>query len=749
MAGRKRTTDYGKVHALAESGKKPAEIARAIGVSTATVSRALKTEKLAVSKGGTYGELGVTGLQRWGGSVSEDYLAEWNSLPKMVKLVRKMMDHPVMAATTFAVEMLVRSAKLNVEQASDEAQDVEAKEFLESCVDDMSHSWSEHMGQAITMAWYGFAPFEIVYKRRLGSDREPSSKYDDGRIGWRKFGYRSPDTLSSGNEWEFDKHGGIQGMNQTPPGIGMPVFIPIDKMLLYRTTSVKNNPQGRSALRGAYIPWYFSKNFSEIEGIAAERTGTGMPVMYLGTGTKLEGANSDFDKARDIVRNTRTDEQMGIVIPYPKQTSEGRGALFELVSPASRGMIDFGEAITRYNQQIAQVLLAQFIFFGLTERGTQALAVRTTDFFAQAVTGWLDNIADTLNRFGVDRLFDLNAGEFGALTDYPKITFAPIGQEDIAGVVTAISEAIKSNAISADDSVERTLRQMLDLPELEVKTIKKKPIPPQLLPFAGGQQPGQETPGHNDPALDVAEGEKTPEAQAFAASRFRGPRSRRTWEKEINKYQVQIGLIYDKWLQDLANELEEADPDEHQDIIDRELAVLATALTMAGRSAIVGAGNMGLGARPPSPAYLAALSKKIQENEDYVDSSFIPAAKTRLQDALRDPDVQAAGVIGLMGYMAALGSRAQQYAGAAWTAVQIGVGEAAKQTELEGGGAVRWILDEEAQHCPDCPAFAGEYESIDDLLAVTNGRLPGEVRCDGNCRCSLEVQDASGGWSRP
>ena len=740
MAGRKRTANYEKIHELKDAGKKPAEIAKSLHVSTATVSRALKVETMAAVKGG-YGEMGVTGLNRFGGAISEDYVQDWNSLPRMVKTVRRMLDHPIVAAVAFAVEMLVRSATLHVEPASEEKADIDAADFLDTCIHDMSHSWSEHMAQAISMAWYGFAPFETVYKRRLGSERDPASKHDDGRIGWRKFGYRSPDTLTPGKEWQFDDNGGVQGMNQTPLTGGGPRFIPIEKMVLYRTGAMKNNPQGRSALRGAYQPWYFSKNFAEVEGIAAERMGTGMPIMYLGKGTRLEGANSDFSKAQDIVRNTRTDEQMGIVIPYPKMTSDGVGALFELISPPSRGMIDFAEAINRYNQQIAQVLLAQFIFFGLSERGTQALAVRTTDFFAQAVSGWLDNMAETFNRFAVDRLFRLNAAAFPGITQYPEIEFAAIDQGDVAGIMKALNDAVSARALTPDDGVERKVRELLDLPEMDEATLRPAPAP-----VIFGKPQGQPT---DDPKLDVAEGGKTPEDEAFAASRFRGPRSRRTWEKETNKYQVQIQLIYDKWLRDLAAELQEADTEERDEIVADELAVLASALAAAGRMAIVNGANLGLGNRPPSPEYLAEIARRVQQNDDYLATSFMPAAKSRLESALRDEDVIAAGVLGLIGYMSALGSRAEQYAGAMWTAIQMGAGVAMTQAQAEGEIiAIRWDLDEQAQHCDDCPEFAGEYESMDDLMATTGNRLPGEVQCDGNCRCSLWGQLVDGTWIR-
>ena len=220
--------------------------------------------------------------------------------------------------------------------------------------------------QALAFVPYGFAPFEIVYKRRKGGDTDPASKYDDGRVGWRKFAFRAQDTLTPGDEWVFDEHGGVAALNQSPPPDYRRVTVPVEKLILYRSTAAKNNPQGRSVLRAAYVPWYYSKNMQEIEGISAERMGSGFPVVYLGEGTKKVGANSDFESAKVVVRDVRSDEQSGIVFPYQKQGADGKGILFELVSPPSRGAVDFNQIINRYNQQIGQVVLSQFIFLGLT-----------------------------------------------------------------------------------------------------------------------------------------------------------------------------------------------------------------------------------------------------------------------------------------------------------------------------------------------------------------------------------------------
>ena len=64
-----------------------------------------------------------------------------------------------------------------------------------------------------------------------------------------------------------------------PPSYNL-YTIPIDKALLFRTKSRKDNPEGRSILRNAYRSWYFKRRIQEVEGIGIERDLAGLPVMY-------------------------------------------------------------------------------------------------------------------------------------------------------------------------------------------------------------------------------------------------------------------------------------------------------------------------------------------------------------------------------------------------------------------------------------------------------------------------------------
>ena len=61
--------------------------------------------------------------------------------------------------------------------------------------------------------------------------------------------------------------GGLEGLNQQAPPHYQTVFIPIEKVINFRTTAERGNPEGRSILRAMYKPWYFKNNLEEVEAI--------------------------------------------------------------------------------------------------------------------------------------------------------------------------------------------------------------------------------------------------------------------------------------------------------------------------------------------------------------------------------------------------------------------------------------------------------------------------------------------------
>ena len=97
---------------------------------------------------------------------------------------------PIVGAVLFAIQGVLRKAEWRVEAADDTPEAAEMADFVEGLMEDLSHTWEDFVSEALSMLIYGYAPHEIVYKRRNGrkgfNSPTPSSRFDDGKIGWAK-----------------------------------------------------------------------------------------------------------------------------------------------------------------------------------------------------------------------------------------------------------------------------------------------------------------------------------------------------------------------------------------------------------------------------------------------------------------------------------------------------------------------------------------------------------------------------------
>ncbi len=416
-------------------------------------------------------EVGLSGLPRMGGTVYEEFLPQLQGL-KAVKVYREMSTNdPVVGAILFAVDMLLRQVSWRVEPASPEAADQEAAEFLESCLGDMSVTWEDTVSEILSMLVYGWSYHEIVYKRRLGDQRDPTkrSRYTDGRVGWRKIAGRSQDTLY---QWEFDDHGGVQAMvQQAPPDYSLR-RIPIEKGLLFRTRVHKGSPEGYSVLRNAYRPWYMKKRIEEIEAIGIERDLAGLPIAWVPPELLSQGATAEqkamLEAIKKIVRNVRRDEQEGIVFPLAYRDGE-KVFDFGLLSTGGRRQFDTDAVVARYDQRIAMTILADFILLGHEKVGSLALSTSKTKLFTIACSAWLDSIAAVLNRHAVPRLFVLNGLDTERL---PRLVPGEVDAPDLK----ELGEFVKNLAgtgmeLFPDDKLENYLRQAAKLPAKEAEAV--------------------------------------------------------------------------------------------------------------------------------------------------------------------------------------------------------------------------------------------------------------------------------------
>ena len=409
----------------------------------------------------TASELGRIGQKRYGGFFYEEFLRELQG-KRGVETYREMADNDdVIGAILFSVEMLIRQATWSVQPGGPEAVDQEAAEFVESCMYDMQDTWTDTISEVLSFLTYGWSYHEIVYKRRCGknSDARLNSKYDDKLIGWAKLPSRAQETLL---QWEYDNSDNLIGMTQMPPPDFGTFTIPIEKALLFRTKSRKNNPEGRSILRNAYRPWYFKRRIQEIEGIGIERDLAGFPVLTAPEGMNIwDEDDPDMVAIRSgmeaIVKNVRRDSTEGLALPF--------GWEFSLVSTGGRRQFDTNAIIERYDTRMAMTVLADFIFLGHQSVGSFALSDNKTELFAMAIGAYLDIICETFNNQAIPRLINLNGEHFSKITDYPELTYGDIEDEDIEKLAAFIKDMTGVGVLTPDNQLEDYVREAAHLPE--------------------------------------------------------------------------------------------------------------------------------------------------------------------------------------------------------------------------------------------------------------------------------------------
>ena len=426
---------------------------------------------------------GFSGLKQSYGHVDEEFLARLKG-QYGIKTYREMADNSsTIGSVLYIIKALVRQVEWRAEPVDDLPASLDAAQFLEECLLDMSVTWEDTVSEVLSMLQYGWSYFEKVYKIRRGPDEDDSStksNFSDGKIGWRKFAFRAQDTL---DRWEFDDEGGLAGMHQSDLASGKTAFIPIEKAVLFRTEVTKANPEGRSILRNAVTDWFFLKRICNIEAIGIERDMTGLLTMEVPIEILSTAAGPDECALRSslekMLSQLKRDEREFAMIPAELDRDKNpTGYKLKLLSTGGSRQIDTHSTKLYYKISILQSMVAQFIQLGMGDVGSFALASSQTDLFATALGAILQIISSAFNRFAVAPLMQMN----GIPPEiWPELIAGDIETPalgDIAAYITALSNAGK---LPEDAALDRRLLEIagLPIPEEDSKNEGEMDLPPE------------------------------------------------------------------------------------------------------------------------------------------------------------------------------------------------------------------------------------------------------------------------------
>jgi hypothetical protein len=227
-------------------------------------------------------EMGYVGLNIFNG-VSSDELKKELNFPYNLKTYKQMSVHSTINSALTLYDNIVTKANWIVRPpASPTQEEKDQTKFIEECMQDMEHSWSEFVQEALSMTTFGFSVHEKVYRRRYTSN---GSKYNDGKIGWRKIPIRCQESIT---KFIYSDNGNdLLGVKQNVSALQDPmnryknkneVVFPISKVMLFKTGRNRGDPFGKSPLRDAYLAWRYLMALEEIEATGVAKDLVGLPV---------------------------------------------------------------------------------------------------------------------------------------------------------------------------------------------------------------------------------------------------------------------------------------------------------------------------------------------------------------------------------------------------------------------------------------------------------------------------------------
>lgn len=361
-----------------------------------------------------------------------------------------------MANSDAAVDVSLRAAKMPVMGAdyfvepfdpSPEAQDI--AEFVQyNLLEGAGSPFLNVLEDILRMYEHGFSVLEKVYEEREWAPRRTNANRRKYTM-LRKLAPRPSLTVSG---FEYDDNGGpVAITQQAVQGDDQPkeVKIEIEKLIIFTYNRKGGNLEGKSLLRTAYRPWYFKTNLYNIDGIQKERHGMGFPVVELPAGY----TKKDKDAAKELVRNIRTNEHGGAVLPPGWKLS-----FLELPGQP----VDVMRSIEHHNGTIMLNTMTQFLLLGLEGTGGgRATSGSHQDMFTKSLRYITNQICDAINLYCIPYLVGYNF-----TTDkFPKLKARNIGEtKDLQQWASAMANLAAQGLVNYTSETEQWIRTIIDAP---------------------------------------------------------------------------------------------------------------------------------------------------------------------------------------------------------------------------------------------------------------------------------------------
>lgn len=426
-------------------------------------------------------ELGHLGI-----GYDENYIYELAkeelTFPMSVSTYDKMSQDIVIGTALKLTEIIASRTPFYFETYDDKKVNIERRDFVKDCFDDMTHSMKDFIVDCMTAHKYGFAVVEKVFRFR---NKTEESKFDDGLVGIKRLPLRHQSTICG---WDFDDSlrelqgvyqkslsGYIGSLNslsgfkvtRLSSAINLEnlsdIFIPRDRFLHIKADGTGGNPEGKSSLKGCYTSWRKINSLLDTEEIACYKNLNGIPVLKIPSLYMSEDATPEQKRVAQIHKDGVTKlgrgDQTGILLPSDRDETTGSPYFdFKLESASSSNITAITSVIKNRYEQIYQSLFSDVM---IINTGTSGAVKNKADLLNILVEARLNEICDQINNDLIPDLFRRNGWDD---TKIPKIKFGKLSDIDMAVFAKAMQQLKATNLVPITPDNLNFISSVFNLP---------------------------------------------------------------------------------------------------------------------------------------------------------------------------------------------------------------------------------------------------------------------------------------------
>ncbi len=404
-------------------------------------------------------EKGTPGLDAWYGFVYKAYNADlyWPDVYELYNRLRRSDPEVTITRQIFGtVGSSIRIEPDLPEKPSDD--DKRFQEFYAQTLDDLEGGiglWRDtYVAYVPFMGWAWWEAVPAIRKRDwVPPDDDPwRSKYNDGLIGFRRFGFRDHSSFDS---WKLNENNGrLAGMQQLDAP-NPRILLPIENSI-HITFGDAENPEGLTPLEALWRLERIKYGLEIVQGIGFEHTAGYLNIKKTEGGALTDSDHANIKKAARAILTA----QEGNYAAWPP------GFDASLIDVTFSGALALLEAIRHYSMLKLALYNMQWVAMStVSATGSYAALKDSTALWLVAFNSMMSNGVQQLDEQIGSRLLKLNQGKFPGITRRPQLKASKVEKLIDLAELAAFMQAIKGVLPLGDDDYLEFRKRTGFLPE--------------------------------------------------------------------------------------------------------------------------------------------------------------------------------------------------------------------------------------------------------------------------------------------